>query len=424
MLPALAGFAGGPRSPSAQSCVVHRNLGGVPTAVRLTPTAVAAGGDAIARDEHGRVVFVNGALPGETVQAEIVEERADFARARVVEVVEPSPGRRVPPCPSVAAGCGGCQWQHVEPAEQGRLKRAIVVDALRRIAHMPERVVADGVRSVPEGAYRTSLRLAVEDGRAVYRRRRAHDGVPVDACLVAHPRLAELVVAGRFGEAREVVLRVSATGERLVLARPTAAGVDVPGDVAVAGADRPSAARRVAVTEEVAGRRWRVSAASFFQSGPAAAELVVQAVGEAVGPAPGTVVDAYAGVGVLGGSLDAARLVAVEQQAAAARDARWNLRDLPAEVVVEEVARWDAAAVGPVDAVVADPARSGLGRSAVAALTRAEVPRLVLVSCDPASLARDTGLLGAAGYDLDAVQVLDLFPNTFHVETVATFLRR
>ena len=397
----------------------------MPAAARLTPTAVAAGGDAIARDERGRVVFVDGALPGETVDAEITEERADFARARVVEVVVSSPARRAAPCPSAASGCGGCQWQHVEPAEQARLKRSIVVDALRRIAHLPASVVAQDVRAVPERAYRTSLRLAVKDGRAVYRRRRAHDAVAVDTCLVAHPRLEELVVEGRFGEAREVVLRVSAaTGERLVLARPTAAGVRVPVDTAVVGADRPSAVRRAAVTEEVVGRRWRVSAASFFQSGPAAAELLVQAVREAVGSEPGTVVDAYAGVGLLGGSLDAGQLVAVERHAAAARDARWNLSDLPADVVVEEVARWDVATVGPVDVVVADPARSGLGRSAAASLARAEAPRFVLVSCDPASLARDVGLLSAAGYELAAVRVLDLIPGTFHVETVALFLRR
>lgn len=389
------------------------------------PSAVAAGGDAIARDEQGRVVFVEGALPGEEVRAEITEERSDFARARVVEVVTPSAARSVPPCPSVAAGCGGCQWQHVVPVEQARLKRTIVVDALRRIAHVPESVVAEDVWAVPDRAYRTGLRLAVEAGRAVYRRRRAHDAVAVEACLVAHPLLEELVVDGRYGAAHEVVLRVSAaTGERLVLALPTAAGVEVPADVTVVGADRRSALRHAAVTEVVAGRRWRVSASSFFQSGPAAAELLVQAVREAAGPPAGTVVDAYAGVGLLGGSLGGARLVAVERHAAAARDARWNLGDLPAEVVTEEVAQWDATSVGPVEVVVADPARSGLGRSAATALARAEAPRFVLVSCDPASLARDVGLLQAAGYDLAAVRVLDLFPHTFHVEAVAALVRR
>lgn len=386
---------------------------------------MAAGGDAIARDEDGRVVFVEGALPGEEVRAELTEERADFARARTIEVVTPAAGRGAPPCAWVEAGCGGCQWQHVVPGEQGRLKREIVLDALRRIARVPESVVAEGVRSIPDRAYRTGLRLAVEDGRAVYRRRRTHDTVAVEACLVAHPLLEELVVDGRYGSAHEVVLRVSAaTGERLVLARPTASGVAVPVDTAVVGVDLPSARRQASVIEVVAGRRWRVSAMSFFQSGPAAAELLVDAVREAAGPVRGTVVDAYAGVGLLGGSLGAGRIVAVERDVSAARDARSNLRDLPADVVKEEVARWDAAAVGPVDVVVADPARPGLGRPAVGALARAEAPRFVLVSCDPASLARDVGLLQAAGYDLEAVQVLDLFPHTFHVEAVATFARR
>src|SRR5688572_27489219 len=158
------------------------------------PTVVAAGGDAVARDEQGRVVFVEGALPGEVVEAEIVEERSDFARARTVRVLEASPARVAPPCPAVGAGCGGCQWQHVVPREQAVLKRAIVVDALRRIARLPDAPVAEDVWTVPDRAYRTALHLAVEDGRAVYRRRRAHDTVVVEECLVAHPRLEELVV--------------------------------------------------------------------------------------------------------------------------------------------------------------------------------------------------------------------------------------
>jgi 23S rRNA (uracil1939-C5)-methyltransferase len=394
--------------------------------VHLEARAVAAGGDAIARDADGRVVFVEGALPGESVLAEVVEEKRDYSRARVVEVVTPSPGRVTPPCAGVAAGCGGCQWQHVEPGVQARLKRDVVVDALRRIARVDASVVAADVPVVPAEGYRTTLRLAVEDGRAVYRQRHGHEAVVPERCVVAHPALEELVVHGRYGQAREVVLRVSAaTGERLVVARPTAAGVAVPADVLVVGADERQRLRRAAVNESVAGRRWRVSAESFFQSGPAAAELLVGAVREAVGAAGGAVVDAYAGIGLLGGSLpEVDRLVAVEQGASAVRDARHNLADHPAHVVQAEVAAWDASSAGPVDVVVADPARPGLGRSAATALARAEAGRFVLVSCDPASLARDVRLLDGLGYSLAGVQVLDLFPHTFHVEAVARFHAR
>ena len=391
--------------------------------VHLEATGVAAGGDAIARDDDGRVVFVDGALPGETVSVELVEVKRDYSRGRVVEVLTPSPDRVAPPCSGVALGCGGCQWQHVAPDRQAALKRDVVVDALRRLARLGSPPVASEVPAVPAAGYRTSLRLAVEGGRAVYRERRAHAPVVPDRCVVAHPLLEELVLEGRFGEAREVVLRVSATtGERLVVGRPTATGFEVPSDVLVASADDRQRVKRAAVTEEVAGRRWRVSAESFFQSGPAAAELLVATVRAAVGPQAGVVVDAYAGVGLLGGSLPGVhRLVAVEQHASSVRDARHNLRDLPAEVVQAEVATWEASPVGPVDVVVADPARPGLGPSAAASLARVGAGRLVLVSCDPASLARDVRLLDGLGYSLASVQVLDLFPHTFHVEAVARF---
>jgi len=396
--------------------------------VELRATGVAAGGDAIARDADGRVVFVEGALPGETVTAEIVEAKRDWARARVVDVLEPAPGRVAAPCPGVAAGCGGCQWQHVEPSTQAGLKRDVVLDALRRIGRVAAPVVAADVPAVPSVAYRTTLRLAVEGGRAVYRQRRGHSPVEPTRCVVAHPRLEELVVDGRFGSAREVLLRVSAaTGERLAVARPTAEGVVLPADVLVVGADDRTRLRRASVTESVAGREWRISAESFFQSGPAAAELLVTAVRQAVVPLPAdaVVVDAYAGIGLLGGSLGAmSRLVAVEQQAPAVRDARHNLRGLPAEVVRAEVATWDSGPAGPVDVVVADPARPGLGPSASAALAAVGAERFVLVSCDPASLARDVRLLDGHGYSLVGVQVLDLFPHTFHVEAVARFTAR
>jgi tRNA/tmRNA/rRNA uracil-C5-methylase (TrmA/RlmC/RlmD family) len=113
--------------------------------VELIPTAMVAGGDALARDANGRVVFVSGALPGERVRAKVVHEKKDFARAVVVEVLDPSPLRVEPPCAHVARGCGGCQWQHVAPEGQRAFKRDIVRDALQRIAKLPEAIAAEHV---------------------------------------------------------------------------------------------------------------------------------------------------------------------------------------------------------------------------------------------------------------------------------------
>jgi 23S rRNA (uracil1939-C5)-methyltransferase len=385
----------------------------------LQPTSVAAGGDAIARDAEGRVVFIEGALPGERVRAEITDQKRDFRRARAVDVVDAAADRVTPPCPFVAAGCGGCQWQHVAAAAQARLKVDIVIDALRRLARLSEPPVAPEAVAGPPEAYRTTLRLAVDrQGRAAYHRRHGHELVVVESCLIAHPRLEELVVDGRFHGARDVTLRVSAaTGERIVLAHPKPGRLVLPPDVQSGGR----------IHEDVAGRSWRVSATSFFQAGPASAELLVAAVLDAVGndlPDGGTVVDAYAGVGLLGGALAATRsdvtVVAIESHPAAARDARANLDATRANVLQIDVGDWEAPAAVP-DVVVADPARPGLGRPGVRALAAAGAPILILASCDPASLARDASLLADAGYRLAHVQVLDLFPHTVHVETVSRF---
>jgi 23S rRNA (uracil1939-C5)-methyltransferase len=389
-----------------------------------------AGGAALARDADGRVVFVEGALPGERVQARVTEVRRDFARAVTVDVLDPSPDRVAPPCPALAAGCGGCTWQHVSAGAQGRLKADAVVDALRRIGRLahppvPALVPLDGA------PLRTTARLAVSaDGRAGHRPRHSSGAVATEACRAAHPLLEELVVAGRYPGARRVLLRVGvATGERLVRVDRHAGSVRVPRAVVVTE-EGDRAAPAAAVHEVVACRRFRVSADSFFQPGPVAAAGLIAAVEAAAAGALGVgglLVDAYAGVGLFASVLASrhhARAVAIESDPSAVADARVNLADLDARVAGTEVGRWQLRrADGPVDLVVADPSRTGLGRPGVAALSAVGAPRLVLVSCDPASLARDAALLGPAGYRLRSVALVDAFPDTFHVETVSRFDR-
>jgi 23S rRNA (uracil1939-C5)-methyltransferase len=366
-------------------------------------------------------------MPGERVSVRLGQQRRDFVRGSAVAVLVPSPHRVAPPCPETGRGCGGCQWQHITPAEQHRLKVTIVIDALRRLARIPDPPVSIGrVGAVPASGYRTTLRLAVDDqGRACFRRRRGHDLVAVDGCVVAHRRLVPLITEARYPGAREVLLRAGArTGDRLVLARTSSPpqGLDADVRVATGPGDRWA--------EEVAGRRWEMSATSFFQSGPDAADALTEAVDRAVGADladGGRLIDCYAGVGLLGGVLAARRqgirLTAVESSGLAAADAAGNLSDLDAQVLHGQVADMGER-FGPVDVIVADPARTGLGRSATSVVAGAGAALIVLVSCDPASLARDAGLLRDGGYDLEGVEVLDLFPHTFHVETVARFRRR
>jgi 23S rRNA (uracil1939-C5)-methyltransferase len=403
--------------------------------VRLAIERLVAGGDALARQADGRIVFVPGALPGEVVDVRILGMKRDFGRGELVDVVEPSAHRVAAPCPARALGCGGCDWQHLAPHAQLDAKVEIVREAMRRTARLPDAVVAPGA-TVDPWAYRTSMRFSVDaDGRPSLRRARTNDDIALDGCPIAHPALAALLPTLRLPGADEVSLRVSAaTGERTAWWEPehvVAAGL--PADVA-AGAG-------ATLVERIAGVDLRVSAPSFFQSGPAAAELLVQAVRSAGGDElrdARRLVDAYGGVGLFAATVapNAAHVVLVEGSPSACADARINLAGRSASIIespVElagELAGLPAADLRPGDAgpscadvVIADPSRQGLGADAVGVVARWGAPVLVLVSCDPVSLARDAALLAQAGYRHTVTTVLDLFPQTHHVEAVTRFER-
>ena len=388
----------------------------------LAVTALAVGGEGVAREPSGRVVFVEGALPGERVRVAVTDERRHHARAVVLEVIEPAPTRVTPPCPFVAAGCGGCGWQHVDPEAQRALKGSMVAEALARLGGVPDPEVAPGP-VLPATGYRTTLRgVADAAGRFALRRHHSHDLVPVPACLVAHPRLAAVVAEGRFPAGSEITIRVGArTGDRMVIVDGPAGAVEVPDGVRVVTGDELAGGRRAWLFEVVAGVRLRVSARSFFQAGPDAAEALVAAVGEAVGPS-GTLADLYAGVGLFAATVGrGARVVAVEASASAAADARVNLAGGDAKVVRRDVAGWRPRAV---EAAVADPPRAGLGRGGVRAVEATRASRVVLVSCDAGALGRDARLLAEAGYAWTGSTLVDAFPHTPHVEVVSRFERR
>lgn len=375
--------------------------------VELLTTAIAAGGDAVARDADGKVAFVTGALPGERVLAEITDERHDFNRAVAVEILDGAPGRVAPPCPHVARGCGGCGWQHIALSTQRDLKLDIVTDALRRIARITDPDVRHGPH-LPADGFRTTIRLANGTG---FRHARSHDVVDVDSCLVAHPLLQDLIGKINLHGATEVTLRCGArTGDRLAI-----------GDGPITAPEGVRIGPKAWLTEEVAGRTWRISAKSFFQVRPDGADAVVAIVRRAAEGAPdGPMVDAYGGVGLFAGTVGTGRNVTlVEWSQSSSKDARLNVPK--AKVVAIDVARWRPS---PAALVVADPPRAGLGKQGVKILAATKASHLVLVSCDPAALARDAKLLADAGYEHDGTTLVDLFPHTPHVETVTRFIRR
>jgi tRNA/tmRNA/rRNA uracil-C5-methylase (TrmA/RlmC/RlmD family) len=394
-------------------------------------TGVAAGGEGVGRLADGRVVFVRGALPGERVRVTVTDERHRFARAELGEVLEAAPERVAPPCPQVAAGCGGCDWQHVAPSAQRRLKARIVTDALHRIGRVEPPEPDLGPELAADG-WRTTVRAVVDDaGRAGFRLRHAHDPLAVGpgGCLVAHPLVDEVLRQGVFpAPVREVTVRAgAATGERLVLCTPVVGDSRGPEGVPLVGADELAAGHRAWIHEVVDGRRWRISAESFFQGRPDGAEALVDAVVASLGDAlaPGAAVaDLYSGVGLFAGVLGqrtGGRVVAVESNRSAVADARINLADLDgARIVRSDVRRWRPSTA---DVVVADPSRHGLGAEVVPRIGATGASALALVSCDPGALGRDAGLLAAAGWELASVRLVDLFPHTAHVEVVTGWFR-
>ncbi|MGH1488592.1 MAG: hypothetical protein ACRBK7_04230, partial [Acidimicrobiales bacterium] len=197
-------------------------------------------------------------------------------------------------------------------------------------------------------------------------------------------------------------------------------GVELPDDVKVVGRDELAAGKRPHYHENLGGLRLQISADSFFQCRPDGAMLLAELAGDAVADADGVLLDAYCGMGLFGALAGIGRsVIGVESNASAVADATYNL-GVHARVVQSDFERWQAE---PVGAVIADPARVGLGKKGCARVAETGAELVALVSCDPASLARDAKLLVGHGYELDHVTVLDLFGHTSHVETVSRFRR-
>jgi len=378
------------------------------------------GGDALAR-VNGRVALAPFALPGERIRAAAESEKPGLIRARVLEVLDPSPDRVAAPCPHFGR-CGGCHYQHAAYASQLAAKRAILAEELRRLGRIepPEEIAA--VAAEPWG-YRNRAQLHFDKGGVGYREARSHRLCAIGDCPISSPRINEVIRA--FGE----MLR-DARWPRFVRS------VEVFTDerqtqLNVLAADRPVARRffdwcAEAIPGLVEGAldyegRFRVSRNSFFQVNRFLLDQLVETAIEEAGG--GTALDLYAGVGLF--SLALARrfreVAAVESGAAAARDLAFNAeRAGHANLRVEQrttEAYLEALGRAP-DFMLLDPPRAGLGKAVVGRIAALRPPSVTIVACDPATLARDVAALVASGYGIEKMTLIDLFPQTYHLETV------
>jgi len=402
-------------------------------------TSLSHAGEGVGRHD-GRAVFVPFALPGETVRVELVEEKPTFARARLLEVLTPVPERCAPPCPhhftvQNSAACGGCQLQHLTYAAQLAFKQQVVSEQFKRIGGFTDPPVRATLPAPDPFHYRNYVQFSLTpEGRLGFRSAHARAILPIETCHLLHPTLAALLPQLAIESALEVErlsLRVGAEDEPLIIFESAADAPDLELDLPVSAALlRPTGESFPLigvdyVVEQVRGRAFKVSAGSFFQTHTAQAETLVTLVLEALALHGAEIVlDLYCGVGLFSAFIapHVKKVIGVETFAPAVNDAAENLDEFenieiyqaPAEEVLPTLSE-------KFEAVVLDPPRAGCARPVVDALIASNAQRLVYVSCDPATLARDAKLLVEGGYVLQSLQPVDMFPQTRHVECVGVF---
>ena len=407
------------------------------------------GGAFLARPE-GKATFIPLTLPGEQTRIRIIDDKRSYATAEPEAVVSSSPDRVQPRCPHFGT-CGGCSYQHANYGSQLALKQQILRETLQRSGVPPPEQVE--VLAGEPWAYRNRIRLAFDaNGRMGYRGRRSHDIIAIKECPIAAPlleraalRAAEILrdIGPAFRPA-EMSLFCDAE-EKAVLASiyvndaatrsfdqfVTAWKDQVPG---LAGAEciRESSSGDISkqlarwgddsILYRAAGFDYRVDHGSFFQVNRWLIDALVQ---RAIGDHKGSLAwDLYAGVGLFARQLtkDFAEVIAVEAAPAATQALTHNLQGTNADSVAVDTLSFlkDKSTAATPDLIVVDPPRAGLGPEITSHLNRIGAPALVYVSCDPSTLARDLKDLIGSGYFLGSITLADLFPQTFHLETVVT----
>lgn len=399
------------------------------------------GGQALGRHD-GRAIFTRYTIPGETIEARITDDRGRYAFAEGVTLLEASDYRVTPRCPHFGPGqCGGCHFQHIDYAMQPEFKRDVVIDQLTRIGGIDnaEAITRPTIASPNAWEYRNHATFHVdEDGRLCFIGTDGEALIPLDECHIIQPELLDLWDLMDFEDIaglERVRLQVGTDPNDCMIILSTRDDeapeleVDLPVSVNFLLSDNEPANLIGAshITYRVRERNFRVTAGGFFQVNvPQAAALIDLVLGWLDLRGDETLLDLYAGVGLFTAFLaeNASLVTSIESYPPAVTDADENLADLEnvdlIEGSVEDVIEL---LTETYDAVVLDPPRTGVDVSVIDALDALSPAKIVYVSCDPATLARDAKRLIAKGYALIDVQPVDMFPQTFHIECGALFVR-
>ncbi len=371
--------------------------------VELGP--VAHGGHVVARHE-GRVIFVRHGIPGELVIVEVTGVSKNFARGDVIEVLVPSEHRVEPPC-RFAKECGGCDFQHIDVAQQRNMKKAVIIEQFARLAKRD--VEVEVIDLGQHTGWRTRMRYAVDaEGHVGLRGAKSHDVVRLDKCVIAHDGIQP--PRGNFSHTSEIEMAISSEGE----IRGFRDG----------RLDDDLSNGSSSITEMVHGTRFNIDPKGFWQVHPRAASMFVNTLLEFAQMKPGDhVLDLYGGAGLFAAfALEevgpGGRVELVDSTATSVRDAARNFPVLKAHV--GEVLRV-LRSLKRADVILLDPPRTGAGRPVLEQIAKLKPRRVVYVACDPAALARDVATFAELGYELAELRAFDAFPMTHHVEQIAAF---
>lgn len=404
----------------------------MPSEYELVLEEMVFGGDALGHLPDGRAVFIPFGLPGEKVCISIIEEKKSFARGRIEKLVKSSPLRIQPKCPHFGI-CGGCNYQHLAYTDQLEIKQRIVKSQLKRLAGITDFPVGPVVPSPLQWNYRNTVQFRVSyDGRVGYQAAGTNDLVEISECHLPADELnalwPQLSLEPGSGIQR-MVLRQGGEGDLLLVLEssqdtPPEFSVDFPLSVVFNGPDQQYVlSGEDLVLMRVKDRDFRVSAGSFFQTNLPQAEAMVNHVLTLAGDLAGkTVLDAYSGVGLFSAFLaaKAKRLIAIEAAESSCNDFAVNLDEFDnVELYIDQVENVLPGLEIPLDVAVVDPPRAGLDARVISALVAAKPQKIVYVSCDPATLARDIKRFMEQGYSLKSLTPFDQFPQTYHIETVA-----
>ena len=370
--------------------------------MRLTIEKLVYGGDGLARTERG-VVFVPKTAAGDIVEAEIVESKKDYATAKLIQILEPSPDRQQPYCPNYETeGC--CHWQHIRYEKQVDYKEAIIRESLLRLGRLDWTNEIHRVTG-PDRNYR--LRATFH----VFNRRLGFVNGPITECASLVPELNQFIPTVDAGTAIEVQ------------------ALSTPEVVATFVMDDHSIQRSGSATIHVAGLNYRVTADTFFQANRFLLAPFINEVLAQVGPMPLHVLELYAGAGFFSIPLSriAHEVIAIESSRSAIRQARenananqtWQLRFVEGQAD----ATLSQSELRP-DVVVLDPPRAGCGVKNAERIAQLKPRRIVYVSCNPSTFAREAAVFAKHDYELRRLTLVDQFPNTYHIETVACFDRK